>query len=170
MFLPSYPDLFDRFRLESAEAALADRASSGDRVAIDAARCLLDLGISTMEPARMPASPFQVQPHYVDGPNPIARAARVLGAPDVVRFSLDRSIGVGSPIERVPLAIVWFNLESMSGGVERLVADHCGAGAGGPMRSATVVAGKGGVVAAMVQVGACGSVIVDPHPGFVYLH
>ncbi|NMN98156.1 hypothetical protein [Antrihabitans stalactiti] len=168
MFLPSYPDLFDRFRLESAEAALADRAASGDRDAIDAARCLLDLGISTMEPARLSASPFQVQPHYIDGPNPLARATRVLGDPDVVRFSLDG--GVGSPIERVPLAIVWFNLESMSGGVQRLVADQCVAAGVGSMRSATVVAGKGGVVAAMVQIGATGSAVVDPHPGFVYLH
>jgi hypothetical protein len=159
MYLPPYPDLFDRRRLESAEAALANRATSGNRVAIDAARCLLDLGISTMEPGRLSASPFQVQPHYIDGPNPLARAMRAVESPDVVRFSLDRSVSVGSSFERLPLAIVWFNLESLSGGVQRLVTDNC-----------VVAAGRGGVVAAMVRIGASRSASIDPHPGFVYLH
>ncbi|KAA0017059.1 hypothetical protein [Antrihabitans cavernicola] len=174
MHLPSCTDMFDRRRLESAFVALTERARHDadalDTDALDAAQRLLDLGIGLMPAARTSAGPFQVQPMACRGHDLPARATRLAASPDTVLFSVGYPRELPTATETHALHIVWFNLDSLTGGTTLMTSGGCVRGPGAAMRVAMVMAGRGGVVAA-ISYGSPGAAQVhDGRPGFIYMH
>ncbi|MFH5227374.1 hypothetical protein [Antrihabitans spumae] len=175
MFSPTL-DMFDRVRLVAAETELRRRGGLLQAKAVDAARRILDLGVAPMTADRDGSCAFQIQPHrasvqhsHTVGPDLYARADRATPDLENVRFTLDQEVGGRSPLDLGLFAVVWFNLESLTGGVARMVVPAATV-ASDTTCAASVTIGRGGVVAAMVELTGGRSNSEQIAPGFAYLH
>ncbi|MBJ8339571.1 hypothetical protein JGU71_11805 [Antrihabitans sp. YC3-6] len=168
MFSPTL-DMFDRVRLVAAESELRRRGGLLQTKAVDAARRILDLGVAPMTAERGGSCAFQVQPHRTAGAELYARADRSTPDLENVRFTLDQEVGGRSPLDLGLFAVVWFNLESLTGGVARMVVPAATV-ASDTTCAASVTIGRGGVVAAMVELTGGRANSEQIAPGFAYLH
>lgn len=168
MFSPTL-DMFDRVRLVAAESELRRRGGLLQTNAVDAARRILDLGVAPMTAARDGSCAFQIHPRRSVGTELYARVDRSSLDLENVRFTLDQEVGGRSPLDLGLFAVVWFNLETLAGGVARMVVPAATV-ASDTTCAASVTVGKGGVVAAMVEVTGGRFDSEQIAPGFAYLH